>query len=289
MATALAPSNTAATSVATVALKDRVIEYVPFGGTEQIKLTIGMVRDFIAIPTKQGKLPSDAKLMEFCMVCKARELDPWVGDCYLVGYDSQDGPKFSVITAIQALLKRAEANPNFDGMESGVTVLRGDDEVIRRPGNLVFPGEKLVGGWARLWRKDRAHAFYDEVPLTVYDTKRSQWAKDPGGMIDKVAQASVLRAAFPSQLGKLYIEQERGAIERGDVDHVAPQGEQVTTLASLTKRLQAASKPAAQKPETPVESATTAEREPGDDDPGVSEEEEFALSAAADAAANGDK
>lgn len=220
--------------------ENRPVVFIPFAEKESITLTRGIVRRVVAIPTKSGKLPEDADIDKFIMLAKARELNPFVGDAYLVGYDSKDGPKFSLITAIQALLKRAEANPAFDGMESGV-VVRAGDKVIERPGNLVYPGEILFGGWARLWRRDRSHAFYDSLLLSAYKPSyfNPQWEKDAPGMIDKCAQASVLRTAFPSQLSALYIAQEMGLMERagGAVEHVPQTGERVTTIEGLTKQL----------------------------------------------------
>merc|ERR1711991_914366 len=59
-------------------------------------------------------------MMDFLMLCRARKLNPFEGDAYLVGYDSKDGAKFSLITSHQALLKRAELCQQFDGMESGL-------------------------------------------------------------------------------------------------------------------------------------------------------------------------
>ena len=229
-----------ATELVTTATDDRIVEYVPFGESKPIKLTLAIVRTHIAVPTRSGQMPSDSDLIRFMMLCRAGELNPWTRDAYLVGYDTQDGPKFSLITAIQALLKRAEANPHFDGLESGVVVMGVDGTVTERQGNLVFPGETLYGGWARVWRKDRSRVFYDALALKTYNTGKSQWAKDPAGMIDKCAQASVLRAAFPTQLGSLYIEQERGLIERGESRAVAATTERSgppRTIADLTARI----------------------------------------------------
>lgn len=212
---------------------NRVIEYTPFGESKPIKLSLAIVRSHIAVPTKKGNHPSDSELMKFIMLCQARELNPWVGDAYLVGYDSQDGPKFSLITAIQALLKRAEVNPEFDGLESGVIVERGNGDIKERLGDLLLNGEKLVGGWAKCYRKDRSVPFSEALNLGTYNTGRSQWAKDPAGMIVKCAEASVLRKAFPSQVGSLYIEQERGAIERREghvVEEKRPQTKKLTAI-----------------------------------------------------------
>jgi phage recombination protein Bet len=146
------------------------------------------------------------------MLCKARKLNPWEGDAYLTGYDMADGPQFNLITAVQALYKRAEMCDEFDGIESGVCVMRGD-VVTERTGALVLPGETLIGGWARCHRKDRKFPFYQSVQLSVYDTKYSRWKKDPSGMIQKVARSAVLREAFPNHLSGMYIREEMDTVE----------------------------------------------------------------------------
>lgn len=196
---------------------ERIVEYTPLGGKTPVQLTIGMVRSFLCTPTKNGNQASDADIVKFMMLCKARELDPWVGDAYLTGFDSQDGPQFSLITAAQALLKRAEMNEFYDGMESGV-IVKGDGPVEFRAGDLVLDGETLVGGWARCFRKDRSHPSYDALKLSTFDTKRSRWSKDPAGMIVKCAESSVLRKAFPTQLGGLYTREEMDQISDRRMD-----------------------------------------------------------------------
>jgi hypothetical protein len=103
--------------------EERAVEFIPFGSKDAIKLTAAMVRSFIANPTKSGALPDDRQCIRFVMLCKAKRLNPFEGDAFLIGYDNErDGPQFSLITAHQAFLKRAEANDEYDGMKSGVIV-----------------------------------------------------------------------------------------------------------------------------------------------------------------------
>jgi len=165
--------------------EERVIEYTPLGESVSIKLTIDMVRKFLCVPTKQGHWPDDATIIKYMMVCRQRKLNPWVGDCYLLGYDTKNGPKFSIVVAVQALFKRAEISDQFDGIESGVVVIGKDDEIIERQGDLVFRGEQLVGGWAAVYRKDRSKPFYQRLALSTYRKDTPQWQSDGAGMIVK--------------------------------------------------------------------------------------------------------
>ncbi len=196
--------------------KDRVIRYVPFMADDAIELSISIVRKFIAVPTKSGKLPSDADCVKFMMLCKARALNPWEGDAFLVGYDTQRGPQFSLITAHQALLKRAEACETYEGMESGITVRLKDGTIEDIQGDLVPPETELIGGWARVYRSDRRIPTYRRVDLAVFNTGRSRWEKDPAGMIVKCAEADALRSTFPNKIGGMYTEAEGGRQQRDD-------------------------------------------------------------------------
>src|SRR5947207_3396765 len=69
-----------------------VIEIAPLGSDERIKLSIKIVRDIIAVPTKTGKLPTDKDCIKFMMLARARHLNPFEGDAFMLGYDTQNGP-----------------------------------------------------------------------------------------------------------------------------------------------------------------------------------------------------
>lgn len=190
-----------------VTKSEKEMEYVPFASKDTIKLTASIVRRLIAVPTKSGKVPSDDDCFRFMMLCKAKALNPFEQDAYLIGYDGQDGPKFSLITAHQAFLKRAEVNDEYDGMKSGVMVMR-DEKLVELEGDFHFDNDVLVGGWACVYFKNREHPMLKRIKLSRFNTGRSQWAKDPAGMIVKCAEADALRSSFPTMLGGMYIREE---------------------------------------------------------------------------------
>lgn len=188
-----------------------VVEFVPFGAAESIKLTTAIVLSLVATPTRSGKLPTKEEAMKFMMLCRARHLNPFEGDAFLVGYDSQDGAKFSLLTAHQVFLKRAEASEQFEGMQSGVIVER-NKEIVEEEGDFTRKGDILLGGWAKVFRKDRKMPFLRRLKLETFDSDRSRWKIDKAGMIVKCAEADALRSAFPTHLGGLYMPEEREAI-----------------------------------------------------------------------------
>jgi len=188
----------------------KIMEFVPFGAKDAIKLSVSIVKTLIAQPTKSGHYPTDNDCMKFLMMCQAKRLNPFEQDCWLLGYDTQEGPKFSQITAHQAFLKRAELNKEYDGMESGVVVQRGN-EIMDVEGDFTLETDKLVGGWARVHFKTRSRPMFKRIKLTTYTTGKSQWLKNPAGMIVKCAEADALRSSFPTMLGGLYVGEEMGS------------------------------------------------------------------------------
>jgi phage recombination protein Bet len=208
--------NTATKAVQKTGDKTEV-EFIPMGATDKIKLSMTMIKEFIAVPTKTGAQPSPRDCLKFLMLCRGKRANPFEGDCFMIGYDSQNGPSFSIVCGIELFLKRAEQDKNYDGSESGVIVDGGESGIVERPGSVVYDNEKLVGGWARVFRTNRTRPVYKAVKFTTYNTGRSRWEKDPGGMIAKVALSQALRETYPTALGGLYTQEEMQRVtEAGD-------------------------------------------------------------------------
>lgn len=204
--------TTTAPAVVSSPKEEKSVEFIPFGASDKVRLTASMVRQFIAVPTKSGALPSERDCIKFIMLCRGKRANPFEGDVFMIGYDNWKdgrmvGATFSMVCGVELFLKRAEQSEQYDGRDSGVVVRIGDT-ITERSGSAVWPGEKLVGGWARVFRKDRTHPEYKVVNFETYNTGKSRWEKDPGGMIEKVALSQALRSAFPTALGGLYSQEE---------------------------------------------------------------------------------
>lgn len=186
----------------------REMEYIPFGSDQKIKLSVQIVQNLICARTKSGKLCTDQDAIKFMMLCQARALNPFEGDAFLIGYDGKDGPQFSLITAHQAFLKRAECHPEYDGMESGVIVLCEDGNIKEREGDFHLESEVLIGGWAKVFFKTRSHPMVKRLRLSSFVKNFGVWLINPAGMIVKCAEADALRSSFPTKLGGLYLKEE---------------------------------------------------------------------------------
>lgn len=176
-------------------------------GEEEIILTRGIVRSYL---TRGSSGVTDAEIVQFMALCQANKLNPFVGDAYLVKYQ---GSPAQMITAKDAFMKRAETGPAYEGFVAGVIVLR-DGKVTEEEGSFTLPTDTLVGGWCRVYRKDRGQPFTARVALKEYTTGKSTWAQKPGTMIRKVAIAQAFREAYPVNLGGLYVPEEEAPEEQ---------------------------------------------------------------------------
>lgn len=193
----------------------------PFGAPEdyQVPLSRTLIRKYIAEPAvdRQSKeiiLPSDEECDKFIALCKARLLNPYEGDAYMIPY--WDGRlnrhRWSLITAHSAFLKRAELHSQYNGMESGIIVMRGE-QVLELVGDFCLPTDKLLGGWSRVHKKNQDFPMEKKVKLSTYIKEFGVWLKDPEGMICKVAEAQNLRDSFPTVIGGMYLKEEMEAHE----------------------------------------------------------------------------
>ena len=168
---------------------------------ETINLSFKIVRDYL---TRGNAAVTDAEVIQFISICKANKLNPFIGEAWLVKFQ---GSPASMITARDAFLKRAESSPNFTGFQSGVILIR-NNELLYEEGAFYLQSDQLVGGWCKVYRKDREFPYVAKVRIQEYNKGKSTWSAIPGTMIQKVAEAQALRKAFPFQTSGLYTPEE---------------------------------------------------------------------------------
>ena len=83
---------------------------------QDVKLSYQIVRDFLV---KGGGNVSDQDLVQFISICKFNSLNPFLGEAFLVKYGTSPA---SMIVSKEALMKRADVCPNYDGMQAGIIV-----------------------------------------------------------------------------------------------------------------------------------------------------------------------
>jgi len=157
---------------------------------------------------------TDQEVMMFLNLCRYQGLNPFLREVYLIKYGNSPA---TIVVGKETFTKRAARHPEFDGFRAGVLVVS-DAGVEEREGSLVLKTERLVGGWAEVYRKDRSHPFRVTVSLDEYmplkdGRPQAMWAKMPGSQIRKVALVGALREAFPEEFGSLYSVEEMAADE----------------------------------------------------------------------------
>ena len=254
--------ETAGTAALTPVAPGKPVEIETAGG-DHYSVSFEDVRHFICAKA------TDAECKIFLETCRAYRLNPFTREAYLIHYDNKnDDTPCTIVLGKNCYLQMAERHPAYDGFEAGVIVLN-ESGVEYREGSIVYEDEELLGGWARVYRKDRTRPSYDEVKFSEYNTGKSLWAAKPVTMIRKVALVHALREAFPSTYGLTYDESEIGVEVDAEgtareLDDDAPR--------SLPRSRKAPSKPA-------VEIVTT----DASDDTGAADGEEDPFAAGGDA------
>lgn len=153
---------------------------------------------------------TDQEVMMFIQLCKYQNLNPFLREAYLIKFGNSPA---TMVTGKDTFVKRAAKSKLCTGYEAGVIIQRNND-VEYRKGALVLPNEKLVGGWAKVYRKDWKVPLENTVSLEEYQRYNgkgelmSNWQKMPATMIRKVALVQALREAIPEEFGGLYSPEE---------------------------------------------------------------------------------
>lgn len=234
-------------------------------GGHEVKLDTATIKAYLV--NGAADAVTDQECVMYGMMCQHAGLDPFLREAYLIKYDAKSPAQ--MVTGKEAFMKRAERNPQFDGFEAGIIVLTEDGKVEERPGSAYWPsadgqsGEQLLGGWANVYRKDRARPYYESVNLGEYDKHQSKWKDAPASMIRKVALVHALREAFPMDLGGLYSAEELGVAE-ADFEGTA----QVREPAENPRaNLHARRMPRPQEPAAPEEASLDIQPPAPSDDP----------------------
>lgn len=201
------------------------VEYEVEG--QKIKLTPSIVQQYI-VGTNAKITLQEFKL--FTELCKVRKLNPFLREAYLIKY--KEGTPAQLVVGKDAILKRAVLNPNYDGMESGIIIKKDDEKVEERQGTFKLEDEQLVGGWAKVYRKDWSHPTYSSVSFNEVAQKTGQgqlnsnWANKGATMVEKVAKVRALRETFVEDLSGMYEAEE--VEQELPVDTVETQAEVIT-------------------------------------------------------------
>lgn len=200
-----------------MALEIGTVTYKTFDGQE---VTLG-AEDVRRLCGKNGQYLLENEIDLFIKTAMYRRLNPYLGELYILknapyknkqtGETKEPSPA-QIIISRQAVMMIAEEHPAYDGLEHGIVVLDKEGEIVDREGCILLSGETLLGGWAKVYRKDRRVPYLCRIDLKEYSKQKQNgdgtWDKMTKTMIDKCAVVTAMRSAFPQQLGGLYTQEE---------------------------------------------------------------------------------
>lgn len=183
-------------------------EFSYLANGEEVKLSAAMVKKYLV--SGDASAVTDQEVMMFLTLCKYQHLNPFLREAYLIKYGNSPA---TIVTGKDTYTKRAAKNPNYKGKEAGIIVINLKGEIEQREGTFALKDEQIVGGWARIYAKDREPELYtvsfDEYAGRKKDgSLNSQWATKPATMIRKVAVVQGLRECFPEDFEGLYSPEE---------------------------------------------------------------------------------
>jgi len=211
--------------------------YVDRYGLET-KLSFDLVKAHLVVG--RADLVTPGEMMHFIAECKARQLNPYRRDCYLIKFSPNETG--AVVTSKDYFVSRADAQRDLQYWQAGIVVERecrpcngtgmltkqsqsSDKQYsmpcktcdamgiieLHREGALPRKGDTLIGGWFKGKKASRELPMFLEVDLQGYIKKTKEgritqfWSepKQPM-MIRKVALSQGLRELYPDEFKGLY-------------------------------------------------------------------------------------
>ena len=204
---------------------DKPVTYKDYNGQE-VSLSRLIINRYLA----PGQDFTDEECWGLIGLSKARGLNPVAKDVYFQKYNGTP----QIIVSRDYYEKRANKNPNYVGKENGIAVLNRKDEIEYREGTILIEGEKLLGGWCRVYMKNLAHPVFVSVQFEEAckykdGQPQSTWKIMPKTMIEKVAVVRALRQAMTEEFGGTYSAEELGLDENeleSQVSEVPPEAKE---------------------------------------------------------------
>ena len=101
-------------------------------GNDEVKLSPSIIRNYLV--NGNGAV-TDQEVNYFIHLCRGQNLNPFLKEIYLIKFGQQPA---TFVVAKEAFLKRAEANPQYDGSESGIIVIDQNNEIVNRKGGFYL-------------------------------------------------------------------------------------------------------------------------------------------------------
>jgi len=177
---------------------------------DEIRLTADMVRQFLV--QGESAYVTASELMYFMHECKARRLNPFLRQCWLIKYSRTDPAQ--IVEAIHHKRSKARKAPDCNGWEKGLILLDKKGEIKKSKG-LVLDGETVLGAYFIAKPGSWEIPYELEINLSGYIKKKkggevtSFWSKEnQPSQIMKVVESQGLSALWGDTVGNTSIPEE---------------------------------------------------------------------------------
>ena len=173
-------------------------------------ITAGTIRQYL----DNGNKASDSELAMLVTMAKHQNLNPFLKEIYFIKYGTAPA---QFVVSRDAYRKRAQKDPDFNGIKMGVIVENEDGSIEKLDGAFKKSSQKLIGAWCEVFMKNLDNPVYVAVSYDEYVQMKngqpnSMWTNKPMTMLVKVAESQALRLAFPEMTGT-YVEEELPQVE----------------------------------------------------------------------------
>jgi phage recombination protein Bet len=136
--------------------------------------------------------------MRLLVMCRLCGLDPFRKEIHLIPFENKKKgiTEWMLVIDKSGWLRMAESNPQFDGHQSGIIIRDPETkEIVDIEGEYVPPGWGVVGGWAKVYRKDRKFPAVSRVGKEYVKGNNPMWETQMPMMYRKTGLVHSLREA----------------------------------------------------------------------------------------------
>lgn len=186
-----------------------------------------LTEDDIKVLTQAGIIPEgtpSAIVKVFAVACSNHKLSPFKKEIYLVKYNTKLGVQYHTIVGIDGLRSKAARTGQFAGRDDAKYDIQPDGKFLtaaqisgskKLPLSCTVTVYRMISGQRCPFTKTVVFAeYYPAVANPNHERKDfSKASTMPFNMIEKCAEAAVLRMAFAEETEGLHIPEESAAFE----------------------------------------------------------------------------
>jgi phage recombination protein Bet len=216
---------------------------------DEIAISPAMVRRYLV----QGRsdLVTDQEIIFFMHMCKARRLNPFLRECWLIKYSPNDPAQ--IVESIHHKRAQARRHPDCRGWKVGIIYQDKNGEICESRHPFLSDGARLMAGFFEAPIQGWDDVFRHEVSLqSVIKRKKdgslTQFWSEPKQpqMLMKVAESQGMSIVFPGGAGATMIPEETQGMEIQDSGQMDEPEEVGTEIYEVTPEAEPVEQPADQ-------------------------------------------